>query len=127
MKGLKLAAGVLVLAGAVWVITGCESGKGTGINSLNVVPASVTITGDVKTVTFVVAASVVNTNNPTGDSGLRPLSLPLEWSVANPELGHILDSSGQRATYMRTSKNGVNTVIVRDQYGAEGYGVVEQR
>lgn len=94
-----------------WIITGCEEDSG---NSLGVEPSNSTIgPSDSAFILRVV-------------SGTRDLSMPLEWSVSNPERGSISHSSGDSAVYIRTANNGVNTVTVRDQYGAKGAAFVEQ-
>lgn len=101
---------------------GCETGGGT--DSLTVSPSEATISGTTNaTVVFTVGGST----NSTDDSGLRTLSLPLEWSVSNPALGYISGSSGTSATYVRNTANGVNTIYVEDQYGAVGNAVVNQQ
>jgi len=101
---------------------GCETGAGT--DALAVSPAEATIAG---TSNVVVTFSVGGSTNLTDDTGLRPLSLPLVWSVSNPALGYISGSSGASANYTRTRANGVNAIFVKDQYGAEGSAVVSQQ
>ncbi|MDP6490853.1 MAG: hypothetical protein QGH42_05420 [Kiritimatiellia bacterium] len=54
------------------------------------------------------------------------LHLPLEWSVANGSLGHIIGSGGTSALYVRTPNTGVNRVTVKDQYGNVGYSDIRQ-
>jgi hypothetical protein len=63
----------------------------------------------------------------TVTDGLRELSLPLQWSVSRPELGIIVASGGYAATYMAADgTTGDNTVLVKDQYEAEGFALVRQ-
>lgn len=104
---------VAVTAGLVCGVltTGCEKGD---TQSLGVSPGNATIGWNVARYTLAVV------------SGARDLSLPLEWTVTNPALGHILHSSGYYATYAQTGEVGVNTITVRDQYGTEGFAVVTQ-
>lgn len=109
-----------------FLFSGCETGDGT--TALTVSPTEVTLISDtnssatVMTATFTVGSS---TNSLSG--GLRILSLPLEWSVTDPNLGSISAVGGTTAIYIRNNNVGVNTIIVRDQYGAEGVATVNQR
>jgi len=103
---------LLVVAGALICMTaGCDS---DGTHALGVSPQSVTIGRNVATFTVAVV------------DGTRELSLPLEWSVVNPALGSIMHSSGLIAVYANTGEVGVNTITVRDQYGADGFAVITQ-
>lgn len=123
MKRCVLFPGIVVLGFCLimLVFAGCET---TGdADELTVTPRDVTVVGSSNVVTFTVAG---DTNTMSG-SGLRPLSLPLEWRVSNPALGYISGSSGYSASYVRNAPNGVNTVYVRDQYGAEGHVTVSQQ
>lgn len=95
----------------VWLTSGCEKDSGS---ALGVSPGNVTIGRNVATLTLAVV------------SGTRDLSLPLEWRVANPQLGTITQSAGFMAVYANSGQVGVNTVSVRDQYGAEGFAVITQ-
>ena len=119
----RLMAGLSVLVLSVVVsialcsfLTGCEDAKGT--HALTVAPSYLDLTAggtNATTQTFVVT------------NGLRELSLPLEWSVSNPELGTIGASGGYSASYIAyDNKSGINTVFVKDQYGAEGVATVRQ-
>lgn len=125
------AALAVIVVGAI-LNAGCE--EGTNTKSLTLSPASSTLsdTG---------SATVVSTNgttNVTGavagqsvvftvTSGLQDLSLPLVWSVSNPNLGTIEAQGGISAVYGATSgQHGVNSVTVRDQYGAMGVAQVDQ-
>jgi hypothetical protein len=107
--------GVIVSAAfgilACCLTTSCEEG---GSQFLSVSPSSATVGANIKSFTLVVVG------------GTRDLSLPLAWSVANADLGNIVQSSGYSAVYGRTALNGMNTVTVRDQYGAEGVVAVKQ-
>ncbi len=118
---LLISTGLVLLAGIFVFTTGCESAKGT--KALTVSPAEANLvagagTNDANTVTFTVV------------DGLRELSLPLEWHVANPSAGRIVASAGVSASYQATTrtKDGtlINTVIVKDQYDAEGLVTVRQ-
>lgn len=113
--------GMILLVGIFVFTAGCESAKGTA--SLTVSPPEVNLvdgsgTNGSYTVTFTVV------------EGLRELSLPLEWHVSNPSVGRIVASAGVSASYQATTrtKDGslINTVIVKDQYDAEGLVTVRQ-
>ena len=104
-----------------FLITGCESGK--GLESLFISPESVTLTATNKTVIFTAGGESLSTN----DTGVvTSLARPLQWYVSDPALGSITKSSGTQAVYTRTSANGDNTVIVKDQYDNEGFATVRQ-
>lgn len=109
---------LVAVVAAAWLSTlpiGCEQASGT--NALTVVPSYVDISSGIAsngTLTFTV----------TG--GLRELSLPLEWSVSNPDLGEINSRGGNSASYVAYSASGNNTIYVRDQYDAEGVATVVQ-
>jgi hypothetical protein len=56
------------------------------------------------------------------------LALPLEWSVAKPEMGGILSQSGSNAVYAASSgMKGGNTILVKDQYGNTAQAGISQR
>ena len=106
-----------VFAGSalILVFSGCEeSSKGTV--ALTVTPSYVDLS----------AASSNETQTFTVTHGLRDLSLPLAWHVSNPGLGTIGGSGGDSASYVSTGASGDNSVIVEDQYGAEGVATVRQ-
>jgi len=106
---------LMVLLGT-FMVSGCEDGAGT--TALVVTPVEVNLTSSSfsNTVTFSVSSN-----------SLRELSLPLAWSVSNPFLGNIASSAGVSASYSRTpGRHGVNVVIVKDQYDAEGLATVRQ-
>jgi hypothetical protein len=106
-----------VVAGVL--IAGCETGGDTV--ALSIDPSFV----DLSTVST--NGSVSDTQTFTATGGLRALSLPLAWSVSNPDLGNIAASGGYTASYVRNSTNsGDNSIIVVDQYGAEGVATVRQ-
>lgn len=113
---------VLIAVCAAGFFWGCETG-GDSV-ALTVSPSEATIAG---TSNVVVTFTVGGSTNATADSGLRTLSLPLEWRVSNPGLGYISGASGTSATYIRYNVNGVNTIHVEDQYGAEGSATVSQQ
>ncbi len=106
--------GALAIGMAVALaLTGCDSAE--GVDGIQVSPESVTLTSTNNTVVFAAKA----------ESGL---ALPLEWSVANSSLGTINYSSGSNAVYIAsTVKKGNQVVIVKDQYGNEGYASVVQQ
>lgn len=114
-KSLRVAGVVLALLAIAfigWFTSGCESGSGG--RSLEVEPRNATIGPNISSFKLGVV------------SGVRDLSLPLEWSAANAQLGSIAGSSGYTAVYTSTGRSGVNTITVRDQYGVEGVASVEQ-
>jgi len=140
----------VVAAVALIVGNGCEDGSET--RSLTVHPARVSLaegdyyqefiaSGPTSMATNTVSATTpenVSANaGPTGGEpqetyqgsgrGLSELALPLEWSVSDPSLGSIREASGDRAVYARTGKKGMQIVRVKDQYGAEGFAVVNQK
>jgi hypothetical protein len=100
------------------IITGCETGGDT--TALTVEPSFVDLTSSSNGTTGVL------TQTFTATGGLRTLSLPLEWSVSNPDLGSIAASGGYTASYVRTHASGDNSIIARDQYGAEGVATIRQ-
>ena len=116
MKRLLLisaAAGVSLL---VMVCAGCEKTT-TGIVIVLTPPdADIDVSS---AVTF--TASI-----PAADSATRTLYYPLEWSVSKTGLGTIQQSAGNTAVYVAGKTEGVNTVTVRDQMGAEGVASVSQ-
>jgi hypothetical protein len=129
MKKMALLSVVAMWAAAVVVgalIAGCETGGDTGIG-LTVVPSFVdlsvsTTSTNSTTNTTITQTFTVETN------GLRSLSLPLEWSVSDTNLGMIGASGGYSASYVRTSvsNHGDNAITVEDQYGAKGVATVRQ-
>jgi hypothetical protein len=108
------AVGLIVAFSVASFLVGCED---TGTVALTVTPsyADISTSSSNGMQTFTVTA------------GLRDLSLPLEWEVSNPGLGSIAGAGGNSASYVRTSDaHGDNSIIVRDQYGAEGVATVRQ-
>ncbi len=105
-------AGAIVLAALLQ--SGCEEAK--GLQGLQVDPPSAMLTTNGQTTVFTVTGGITN----------ETLALPLAWSVQDEALGRIIRSSGFTAIYRRSDRNGVNTVIVRDQYDNEGYATVQQ-
>jgi len=105
-------AGAIVLAALLQ--SGCEEAK--GLQGLQVDPPSAMLTTNGQTTVFTVTGGITN----------ETLALPLAWSVQDEALGRIIRSSGFTAIYQRSDRNGVNTVIVRDQYDNEGYATVQQ-
>lgn len=103
-------AGIVLLAGG-----GCEQGSDDDVRYLRVEPHSVLMGTNVIWVTLTVV------------EGARDLSLPLTWTEEHPELGIIRrPTAGYSAVYQRTPRTGINTITVRDQYGAEGYAYIYQ-
>ncbi len=93
---------------------GCEEAK--GLDGLTIDPSSATLSTNGQMVVFTVTGGITN----------EALAVPLTWTVSNGALGSILFNSGLSATYQRTSVDGVNTVVVRDQYDNQGYATVNQ-
>ena len=114
---LGVAAALGLLAG---FFSGCETGGGT--RGLSVSPSSVNSSNRSEAITFTVGGDT----NTTTESGLRELSLPLTWRITNPMLGSIAASGGYSCTYVRNSTRGVQTIMVEDQYGAQGSATVDQ-
>jgi hypothetical protein len=117
-RGLSVGIVLVVAAAAVvgLLIVGCEDGGAA--NLVNVSPAEVYMSAGTQVFT------VADTTNSV--SGLRSLSLPIEWSVSNPGLGSIIATDADSAVYSRTASAGVNIIIARDQYDAEGIATVIQ-
>ena len=101
------------LAVSVLLLVGCEDGDGT--TSLTVTPSDVNLVGSSNSVTLVV-----------DEDSLQELSLPLEWSVTNPEMGDAVGSGGLSAVYSARDTKGVNIVTVRDQFDSEGLVHISQ-
>lgn len=114
-----LVAGAMCVAVVSCFLAGCETAEGT--SGLNVNPAYVDFRGISDNAVVLQVGGATNV-----DSGLRTLSLPLEWTVATPSLGSISAASGTQATYVRSTAHGANVVTVRDQYGAEGHVTIQQ-
>ncbi|MFC1453322.1 hypothetical protein ACFLSJ_08275 [Verrucomicrobiota bacterium] len=93
------------------LFSGCEEADGTA--TLGVDPSTASLLADGDTETFTVG------------SGLRELSLPLEWQVTYPGRGRIIRTAGNSAVYERIA-SGANVIVVRDQYDAEGLATVNQ-
>jgi hypothetical protein len=133
-KYIRSLAQAAVAAAVLIAYVGCEATDDAG-GSLSINPSSVTLLNASDRQIFTVGGSGISTGTNTTTTttgtgtaagGLQTLSLPLAWVVSNSRLGYILSSSGQQAVYVRTSATGVNTVTVRDQYGAQGYATVTQ-
>lgn len=121
MKLVRCVAGMaLVLVAALtvafWTV-GCEEAKGT--RALVVDPSFVDLTAGTVTNAFTQTFTV-------SEDSLQDLSLPLEWQVSDPSLGRISFSGGNSAAYTRSNKSGDNSIIVRDQLGAEGIAAIRQ-
>lgn len=60
-----------------------------------------------------------------GTGGLRTLSLPLSWRTTNATIGQIVGAAGESATSAPSGDcQGVNSIIVTDQYAAKGIATV---
>ena len=103
----------VVVAFAVVNFSGCK--EAAGLTGLNITPSYVQLTSVSNTVEFTVSGGTSN-----------DLSLPIAWSVSNPELGFIKATSGYRALYIRHAAPGDNIVYARDQYDNEGYARIRQ-
>ncbi len=106
--GLWLPPSALAL-GLALALCGCE--KGGSQDTLTVTPGSLEMTRNNETARFSVSG------------GLRELSLPLTWRVSNSAVGNVIASEGADAEYVRFTP-GINIVMVKDQYGAEGFATV---
>jgi hypothetical protein len=99
------------LLAVCFFLSGCETGDETA--QLVVTPSDVDVTVTNDTVSLTVT------------DGLRDLSIPLEWTVRDADLGSIDPAySGATAVYVSRDKNGINLVTVRDQYGAVGHATI---
>jgi hypothetical protein len=107
-----IAFGVIIQA---LIVPGCEEAK--GLRGLGIIPNFADLTSGFTnfTQTFVV-----------DQADLDALSLPLEWRVANPQLGNITSQGGSSASYTRTGLTGDNSIFVTDQLGAEGSAAIRQ-
>ena len=106
---------VLIVIGCFAMLqVGCEEAK--GLDGLTLDPASAVLSTNGQSTVFTVTGGITN----------RDLSLPLKWSVSDSSLGSVTFSSGYSATYRRSTVDGVNTLIVRDQYDNEGYATIQQ-
>mgnify|MGYP001594569579 CR=1 FL=1 len=118
--------GVLLAVGML--LSGCED---EGTVALTVDPSYVDMSDPSNTNYSTSGSSSNSASTPatqtfTVTAGTRQLSLPLEWSVSNPELGYIAAAGGYSASYVRSGGIGDNAIRVRDQYGAEGVATVHQ-
>lgn len=120
---LFFAVAVCALAG---FFSGCETTEGD-TTGLTVSPSTYTSTNRSELIVFEVGSGTNTFTNMIANSGLRDLSLPLEWSLGNPSLGYIAAQSGYSCTYARGRADGIQTITVRDQYGAEGQATVDQQ
>ena len=98
-----------------FIVPGCEEAK--GLRGLSIIPNFADLTSGFTnfTQTFVV-----------DPADLHDLSLPLEWRVANPQLGSITSQGGSSAAYTRSGLTGDNSIFVVDQFGAEGSASIRQ-
>jgi hypothetical protein len=105
---------VLLCSFVLLTQSGCE--EASGIGGLELDPSAVSLATAGESVVLTVVDGVAS-----------DLALPLAWRVNDPNLGQIVAHSGYTAVYRRTSRNGANTVTVRDQLGNEGYVAVTQQ
>ncbi len=112
-RGIGLAA---VLAVVLLTGVGCE--KTSNSPTLAVTPTASEI--DVR------AAVVLTAAIPEAESETRRIFYPLEWTVGNAALGSLRETAGDTAVYVAGNNEGVNTVTVRDQAGAEGVASITQ-
>ena len=106
--------GIVALVVSLAGVVGCS--EADDIRVLNITPSSTILDGGSNTVVFIV-----------DEADLLNLSLPLEWISVNKVLGDIIGAAGNSATYARTGVDGVNVVVVKDQFGAEGIVSVQQQ
>ncbi len=83
------------------------------------------------TLTVTPATSVINANDAVLLTASLPecervIYYPLVWSVSDSRIGFLRDAAGDSAVYEAYNAEGVNTVTVRDQSGAEGMSSVIQ-
>ncbi len=103
------------LVGVAGLQTGCEEAK--GLTGLQVDPSSVMLSTNGASVVLSVVGGITN----------NTLALPLTWRVTDANLGQVTFSSGTTAVYRRSAANGVNTVIVEDQFENEGFATIRQQ
>ena len=111
---------LVVVAAGLWCV-GCEKSDDNTRGSISVYPSSVWLTGVTNAVTLTADVSI-----GMGQTGtIESIAFPLEWSVENPEMGHIVSHSGSQAVYAHTyGWAGGNAITVKDGYGREGIAVV---
>jgi hypothetical protein len=63
---------------------------------------------------------------PEAERETRQLYYPLDWQVSNPGLGSVRQTAGDTAVYVAGDSEGINTITVRDQAGAEGVAAITQ-
>lgn len=101
---------ILLLAGLA--AAGCEESQET----LNVEPSSVTLSPSTNSVIFQV----------TGEATNATFATPITWTVSNPGLGTIANSSAFSALYVGGDGTGDNIVTARDNLGNEGFATVRR-
>lgn len=111
----------LLTVGLAFGTTGCDDAE-TG-SALIVTPEDSEVAGNGSTV-FLTAA-LASDDDPTNRN--EEIIYPLEWSVRNPTLGGIMNSSGNSAVYESNGARGQNVVFAKDQFGREGLAVINQR
>ncbi len=106
---IALVAVLGLLGGGAFLFVGCEDDGGTNGASFSIQPSRVTLSSNDLTVVLMVSG---------GHS-------PYTWSVSDTSIGS-LSGSGERVTYTRTDKNGVNTVTVVDDDAWRATAVITQ-
>lgn len=104
---------------AVVLLTGVGCEKTSTSQTLAVTPPASEI--DLR------AAVVLTAAIPAAESETRRIYYPLEWTVSDGALGSLRDAAADTAVYVASDSEGVNTVTVRDQAGAEGIASVVQK
>ncbi len=124
--------GFVICTMAAGLLVGCDEADVNG--RLEVLPEAATIDANGGSVVFTaywIEEEDFDGTNLTARLRSTPpedkeLALPIEWSVSDSNLGSITAGSGNSAAYVSSGRVGVNTVIARDQYGAEGLASVTQ-
>ena len=106
----------IVMVLVALVAAGCE--KSITTRSLDITPASAVIP--------VRGGVSLKASLPVAEQDERQIYYPLEWSVSDGTLGGLHNIAGDSAVYVAGNRAGVNTVIVRDQMGAEGVALITQ-
>ncbi|MBT3296802.1 MAG: hypothetical protein HN919_15315 [Verrucomicrobia bacterium] len=91
---------------------------GAGCDTVTDATGVITVDQPLMTVTgaYALVITVTDTN--------ASLYLPLEWSVSDRALGSVTGQGGLTALYEGNAVAGINTITVRDQADAVGFGVV---
>lgn len=111
----------VIMAGFLAVLalaTGCEKTTTSKALDVTTTPADAKI--DVRGSVTLKAAI------PEAERETRTIFYPLEWTVSDSSLGTVREAAGDSAVYVANDSEGVNTVTVRDQAGAEGIASITQ-